>query len=165
VTTPGPAFVGLGGNLGNPVAQLRRAADRLAADPRLKLTARSSLYRSPPMGLPDQPDYVNAVVQLETALSPEDLLALLLETEAALGRRRDGPRWGPRVIDLDLLWQGEARRDTPELRLPHPGIVERAFVLYPLAEIAGDQEIPGLGPVRELLRRVEGTGVEKMGEL
>jgi 2-amino-4-hydroxy-6-hydroxymethyldihydropteridine diphosphokinase len=159
------AFIALGGNLDDPATQLRHAAARLAADPRLRLSARSGLWRSPPMGPPGQPEYLNAVLRVETALAPEGTLALLLETEAALGRRRDGPRWGPRLIDLDLLWQGEARCSTPALRLPHPGIAERAFVLKPLAEIAADEDVPGLGRVSELLARVDGTGVERIGEL
>ena len=146
------AYIGLGSNLADPRTQLLRAFDELARLSRARLLARSSLYRSAPMGPPDQPDYLNAVAALETDLDP---LALLAELQAieAVHRRVRGERWGPRTLDLDLLLYGEQRIDLPTLTVPHPGLYERNFVLYPLAEIAPGLEIPGHGPLGELLAR------------
>lgn len=154
------AWVGLGANLEEPVGTVTRALEALDALPAMRVRCRSSLYRTPPMGPPGQADYVNAVAGLETTLPPEALLTALLELEARLGRRRDGERWGPRVIDLDLLCYGEHRRDSDVLRLPHPGIAERAFVLVPLAELAPELRIPGLGRVGQLLSAVDTRDIE-----
>jgi 2-amino-4-hydroxy-6-hydroxymethyldihydropteridine diphosphokinase len=148
------AYVGLGANLDSPASQVRRALDELAALPHTRLVARSPLYRSPPLGPPDQPDYINAVAGLETALAPLALLAELHRIEAAHGRRRDGTRWGPRSLDLDILIYDGLVLATPELTLPHPGLHERAFVLYPLHDIAPALHIPGRGTVRELRDRL-----------
>ena len=103
------------------------------------------------MGPQDQPDFVNAVAALETGLAPQVLLQMLLAIEVRHGRRRDGSHWGPRSLDLDILLYGDLLLDTPALKLPHPGLHERAFVLYPLADIAPELSVPGLGPVHALL--------------
>jgi 2-amino-4-hydroxy-6-hydroxymethyldihydropteridine diphosphokinase len=138
-----PAYVGLGSNLDDPPAQLRRALDALAELPRTRLVASSSLYRNPPMGPQDQPDFVNAAAGLLTTLSPDELLAALQAIEDAHGRDRSGPRWGPRTLDLDLLIYGQLTMQTAALTLPHPGLAERPFVLRPLQEIAPDLRLPG----------------------
>ncbi len=148
------AYIGLGSNLADPQAQLQRAITELAQLPQSQLLAQSSLYRSAPMGPQDQPDYLNAVVALETALPPLALLAELQTVEAAHQRVR-GERWGPRTLDLDLLLYADRTIDLPALTVPHPGLYERNFVLYPLAEIAPGLEIPGLGVLGELLARCE----------
>jgi len=130
--------------------------------PSTRCVLRSSLYRSPPFGPVEQPDFVNAVAGLLTGLEAPALLAALKELESQLGRARPVVRWGPRSIDLDLLVHGTARCDTQVLKLPHPGIAERAFVLVPLGEIARDLEVPGVGRVRALLGRVHRGGVERI---
>jgi len=157
-----PAYVALGSNLDDPRAQVGRAFDALAALPETRLVLRSSLYSSRPLGPVEQPDFVNAVAGLLTALEPGALLAALKDLEARLGRARPVVRWGPRRIDLDLLVHGAARSATGELTLPHPGIAERAFVLAPLAEIAPDLDVPGLGRVRALLAGVDASTVERI---
>ncbi|HEX7965817.1 MAG TPA: 2-amino-4-hydroxy-6-hydroxymethyldihydropteridine diphosphokinase [Gammaproteobacteria bacterium] len=156
------AYVGLGANLQAPASQVRRALDELAAVPNTRVTARSPLYKSPPLGPQDQPDYVNAAAAVETALAPLELLAALRAIEAAHGRRRDGTRWGPRSLDLDLLIYGDVTMQTPELTLPHPGVPERAFVLYPLHDIAPALVIPGLGAVSELRARLGDARIERL---
>lgn len=137
-----PAYVGLGSNLDDPAAQLRRALDALATVPRTRLVARSALYHNPPMGPQDQPDFVNAVAGLLTALTAPELLAQLRRLEDAQGRRRDGPQWGPRTLDLDLLLYGGLRHAGEDLTLPHPGLAERPFVLRPLCDIAPGLRLP-----------------------
>jgi 2-amino-4-hydroxy-6-hydroxymethyldihydropteridine diphosphokinase len=157
-----PAYVALGSNLDDPRAQVERAFAALAGLPQTRLVLRSSLYSSTPLGPVAQPDFVNAVAGLLTELEPDALLAALKGLESRLGRARPVVRWGPRRIDLDLLVHGTARSATDELQLPHPGIAERAFVLAPLAEIAPDLEVPGLGRVRTLLARVDTATVERI---
>jgi 2-amino-4-hydroxy-6-hydroxymethyldihydropteridine diphosphokinase len=157
-----PAYVALGSNLDDPRVQVERALDALDGLPQTRRVLRSSLYRSRPFGPVAQPDFVNAVAGLLTTLSPAALLAQLQEIEARLGRERPSVRWGPRRIDLDLLVHGGARLAEPGLALPHPGIAERAFVLVPLAEIAPDLEVPGLGRVRELAGRVDSADLERL---
>lgn len=147
------AFIGLGSNLDEPVLQVERALGELGRLPATRLLARSSLYRSAPVGFADQPDFVNAVALVETSLSPGHLLAELQQLELRHGRVRSVPN-GPRTLDLDLLLHGERRIDQPGLRLPHPRLHERAFVVVPLAEIAPEQPIPGHGPARELAARL-----------
>lgn len=148
---PVVASVGLGSNLDDPIAQIRRACAALANLPESRLLATSSLYRTPPMGPPDQPDYVNAAALLETRLAPLALLDALQAIEAAQGRVR-AERWGPRTLDLDLLLYGEARIETPRLTVPHPGLPERDFVLVPLREVAGDDlPVPGHGRLGDLI--------------
>jgi 2-amino-4-hydroxy-6-hydroxymethyldihydropteridine diphosphokinase len=141
------AFVGLGSNLDDPTGQVRRALLELAQLAESRLLRHSGLYRSPPMGPQDQPPYVNAVAMLQTALAPLELLDALQALERAHGRRRT-TRWGPRTLDLDLLLYGDLQIEHPRLRVPHPGMAQRAFVLVPMAEIAPDLEIPGLGVLR-----------------
>ena len=157
-----PAYVALGSNLDDPRSQVERAFEALAGLPQARLVLRSSLYSSSPLGPVAQPDFVNAVAGLLTALEPDALLAALKDLEVRLGRDRPVVRWGPRRIDLDLLVHGTSRSASDELQLPHPGIAERAFVLLPLAEIAPDLEVPGLGRVRELLSGVDATAVERL---
>ncbi|MBK1692660.1 2-amino-4-hydroxy-6-hydroxymethyldihydropteridine diphosphokinase [Ectothiorhodospira mobilis] len=160
--TPETAFIGIGANLDDPASQVRRGLEALRGLPRSRLMRASSLYRNPPMGPRDQPDYVNAVCALETRLPPEGLLQALQAVEARHGRRRDGTRWGPRTLDLDLLLYGDRVLHTPRLTVPHPGIAQRAFVLHPLAEIAPELEIPGLGPLPPLLRACPGDGLKPL---
>lgn len=149
---PTRAYVGLGSNLGEPVAQLMAALSELAELPSTELLHHSGLYRSAPLGPIDQPDYMNAVAALDTRLDPHELLAALQALEHRHGRVRAGVRWGPRILDLDLLVFGDLCLASESLTMPHPRIAERDFVLRPLAEIAPTLEIPGLGPVQTLLK-------------
>jgi 2-amino-4-hydroxy-6-hydroxymethyldihydropteridine diphosphokinase len=157
-----PAYVGVGSNLEDPRAQVLRACGRLAQLPLTRLELTSPLYRSRPMGPIVQPEFVNAVAGLLTQLESAPLLEELRALEAAHGRPASHERWGPRVIDLDLLAYAHERRSGPELTLPHPGIPERNFVLYPLADIAPDLELPGLGRVAELAGRVTAEGLARL---
>jgi 2-amino-4-hydroxy-6-hydroxymethyldihydropteridine diphosphokinase len=154
-----PAWIGVGSNLENPQAQVLAAFDRLGKLPQTRLVLTSRLYRSRPFGKKDQPDFVNAVAGVLTQLDPPALLKELRAIEKAMGRPEHHQRWGQRIIDLDLLAQGRERRSDPELTLPHPGIVERNFVLYPLAEIAPDLDLPGLGRVADLAAAVTAEGI------
>ncbi|MFB3080397.1 MAG: 2-amino-4-hydroxy-6-hydroxymethyldihydropteridine diphosphokinase [Nitrosomonadaceae bacterium] len=143
-------FIALGSNLGDPVFQVRKAFDEIAGLPASRLLACSSLYRSAPVGRHDQPDFINAVVKIETGLSPHDLLKALLEIEQSHGRVRRLPN-DPRTLDLDMLMYDELECNGCSLTLPHPRMHQRAFVLEPLMEIAQDCFIPGHGTVVELL--------------
>ena len=146
-----PAYIGLGSNLNGPSRQLESTFELLDAIPATRLMEQSSLYRSAPFGGIEQPDFVNAVVAaVLTQLSASDLLAELQRIETERGRERGDVRWGPRVLDLDLLVYSTQKIDEPELIVPHPGIGERNFVLLPLGEIAPDLNIPGLGRVANL---------------
>ncbi|MEW5756525.1 MAG: 2-amino-4-hydroxy-6-hydroxymethyldihydropteridine diphosphokinase [Pseudomonadota bacterium] len=155
-------FIGLGSNLDNPIAQLTRALAALKRLPHSRVRAQSSLYRSVPMGPADQPDYVNAVVEIETELEALDLLSRLQQIEQNQGRTRTGLRWGPRTLDLDLLLYGDQIIDLPTLQVPHPGVAERNFVLYPLHEIAPTVKVPGLGAIGTLLKRCPDKGLVKL---
>lgn len=157
------AWIGVGSNLEQPRQQVRTALTELARLPDTQLVAASSLYRSAPMGPPGQPSYINAVACLETRLSAAVLLDALQAIETAHGRVRNGERWGPRTLDLDILLYGNEQIATTRLSVPHPGIAERSFVLYPLAEIAPDLAIPGSGTVRELLAHCPPEGLEQLG--
>ena len=158
---PVRAFVGLGGNLGEVETTLTEAMWALDSLPQTSIRAQSAFYRTPPWGNTEQPAFLNAVVELQTRLSPRVLLNLLLDIETRFGRIRDeGEKWGPRELDLDLLVYGEEQMDEPGLHLPHPHLHERAFVLVPLAEIAPSLEIVGVGKVRDLLKGVDITGIE-----
>jgi 2-amino-4-hydroxy-6-hydroxymethyldihydropteridine diphosphokinase len=151
-----PAYVGVGSNLDGPARQVKAAIGLLGEVPGIRLVAASSLYRSGAFGGIEQPDFVNAVVAVLTTLTPGELLAELQAIESRQGRERHELRWGPRVIDLDLLVYSAEKIDGPALTLPHPGIGERNFVLLPLAEIAPDLAIPGLGRVANIpVSRVE----------
>lgn len=153
------AFVALGGNLGDPRAAMTRALAMLGDDADTEVTAVSSLYRTPPWGNTDQPDFLNAVAELRTSRTPKALLDLCLETEARLHRVRD-ERWGPRSIDLDILAYGQLELAEPGLEIPHPRMTQRAFVLVPLAELAPDLRVAGL-PVAEWLTLADTTGIGK----
>ncbi len=163
-------YIGLGANLDNPRAQVMRAIDELAALPDSRLLAVSSLYRSAPMILPDQaqtlpeqPDYINAVAKLETALAPHALLDALQAIEQAHERQRDGARWGPRTLDLDILLYANQQLDDERLQVPHTGMAVRNFVLYPLEELASRElDIPGVGRLADLLNRCSPKGLEKI---
>jgi 2-amino-4-hydroxy-6-hydroxymethyldihydropteridine diphosphokinase len=159
-----PAYVGLGSNLSGPEAQVRGAAQRLASLPRSRLVLLSRLFGSRPLGPAGQPDYVNAAAGILTELTAVELLRELQVLEAQAGRPAVRDHWGPRVIDLDLLIFGTEQSTAPDLVLPHPGVVERNFVLYPLADIAPDLEVPGRGRVRELLARVPADGIWPLRE-
>ena len=159
-----PAYIGIGSNLETPRLQVRRAWERLKELPRTRAVRCSPLYRSRPFGPLAQPEFVNAVAGLLTRLDARALLGQLKAIESAFGRPSDGPRWGPRIIDLDLLVCGGERRAEPDLLVPHPGIVERNFVLYPLADLAPDLDVPGLGRVIELKARVAPEGLWRLEE-
>jgi|SRR6516165_6126508 2-amino-4-hydroxy-6-hydroxymethyldihydropteridine diphosphokinase len=154
-----PAYIGVGSNLEDPRAQVLAAITRLAQLPRSRLVLASGLYRSRPFGHLKQPDFVNAVAGVITQLDPKALMGELHAIESAMGRPEQHEHWGPRIIDLDLLAFGSARREDPHLTLPHPGIVGRNFVLYPLAEIAPDLDLPGLGRVADLAAAVTAEGI------
>jgi 2-amino-4-hydroxy-6-hydroxymethyldihydropteridine diphosphokinase len=157
------AFVGLGANLDDPRRHVRSAMDELAHLAHTRVTACSGLYRSAPLGHADQPDFINAVARLETALEPQALWEGLQKIEAAHGRQRRF-RNAPRTLDLDLLLYGDARVALPDLTVPHPRMHERAFVLRPLLDIEPAARIPGLGEARELLGRCAGQSVERLPE-
>jgi 2-amino-4-hydroxy-6-hydroxymethyldihydropteridine diphosphokinase len=148
-------YIGLGSNLADPRLQVERALRALAGLPRTRLLRRSRLYRSAPWGRVDQPEFVNAVAALETALAPRELLDALLAIERAAGRERDATRWGPRVLDLDILVYGSRMLNERGLHVPHPHLHERAFVLVPMAEIAPDFEVPERGRIGALVQHVD----------
>jgi 2-amino-4-hydroxy-6-hydroxymethyldihydropteridine diphosphokinase len=155
MTSPGPhwrpAYIAIGSNLASPEDQVRTAIDELAAIPNSEMILSSSLYRSKPMGPQDQPDFINAVAVLLSQLDPAELLRELKQVENRHGRERDTQRWGPRILDLDLLVFGRHVIESDALTVPHPGIPSRNFVLLPLHEIAPYLEIPGSGTVTKLL--------------
>jgi 2-amino-4-hydroxy-6-hydroxymethyldihydropteridine diphosphokinase len=153
-----PAYIGVGSNLGDPVARVQAAFDALARVPRTQLIARSSLYRTRPFGPVAQDHFVNAVAGVLTQLTPVELLAALRDIESAAGRVRT-ERWGPRTLDLDLLVYGDRRIAEPDLTVPHPGIAERGFVLRPLNDVAPTLDVPGVGRVEELLKRLPDAGI------
>jgi 2-amino-4-hydroxy-6-hydroxymethyldihydropteridine diphosphokinase len=153
------AYIGLGGNLDGPVERIRLARRAINNVAGIRELSFSSLYRSAPMGPADQPDYVNAVMAVETSLTPLQLLNELQAIETASGRVRIGERWGPRTLDLDILLYGRSILDSVRLTIPHPGLAQREFVLYPLQEIAPDLDIPGLGPLADLVRQCPRRGL------
>ncbi len=155
------AFVALGANLAEPAVQVRAALAALSRLPGARLLRASSLYRTAPVGIHGQPDFINAVAALETELAPHALLAALFGVEAQFGRRRDF-RHAPRTLDLDLLLHDAATIDTPELQLPHPRMHLRAFVLAPLLEIAPECRIPGRGSAAAWLPAVSMQRIEKL---
>ena len=151
------AYVALGSNLGDREAHLRAALAALRALPELEVAAVSKVYQTAPVGPPPQEPYLNAVVRLQTTLSPRALLGRLLEIEAARGRKREGERWSARTLDLDLLFYGSLTLDEAGLRIPHPRLHERSFVLEPLSDVAPGFVHPRLGKtVEELARSVRG---------
>ena len=143
-------LVGLGSNLDGPARQLEIAFELLESISQTSVVSRSSLYRSAPFGGVEQPDFVNGAAAMSTSLPARDLLDELQAIERSRGRERGGVRWGPRVLDLDLLAYGDETISEDGLEVPHPGIAERNFVLLPLREIAPDFDIPGLGPVQDI---------------
>jgi 2-amino-4-hydroxy-6-hydroxymethyldihydropteridine diphosphokinase len=155
------SYVGIGSNLQDPRAQVAQAFDELARLPRTRLSARSSLYRSAPLGYAAQPDFINAVAELDTALGAHALLAELQAIEARHGRSRSFAN-APRPLDLDLLLYGDTRIDEAQLVVPHPRMHQRAFVLQPLLEIAPQAQIPGLGSAATLLAARTDQKVEKI---
>ena len=149
------AYVGVGSNLQNPQQQAKDALLALDQITETRCIQSSSLYRSQPMGPADQPDYINAVAALETTLSARVLLQQLQDIEARQGRIRGAERWGPRTLDLDIILYNQSIVNEPDLVIPHPGMHERPFVLYPLHEIAPDIQIPERGSLREVINNLE----------
>jgi len=157
-----PAYVGIGSNLDEPAVQVRGALTALAGMTQTRLLRQSSLFGSRPLGPAAQPDFVNAVAGLLTLLPAGAFFSALRALESALGRKPPRVRWGPRRIDLDLLVFGALRLESPELTLPHPGIVQRNFVLYPLCEVAPGLDVPGCGRVAELAARADPAGIWRL---
>jgi 2-amino-4-hydroxy-6-hydroxymethyldihydropteridine diphosphokinase len=156
------ALLALGGNLGDVRATLDRAIAMLCAGPKVGLKARSADYATPPWGVDDQPRFVNLCIAVETSLTPHELLARAQAIERALGRRRENERrWGPRPIDIDILAYDDLELDEKGLTLPHPRLFERAFVLVPLAEIAGERVIAGR-QVSAALAALDLSGIERL---
>lgn len=148
------AYVGLSSNLEDPINQVKTALRELALLPESRLTAQSGLYLNPPMGPPDQPDYINAVAELETSLEAEDLLSHLQHIEELHHRRRI-IHWGPRTIDCDILLYGQSVINSDRLKVPHPGLAQRLFVVKPLLEIAPNIVVPGVDSLIEILEELE----------
>ncbi|MDD1612715.1 MAG: 2-amino-4-hydroxy-6-hydroxymethyldihydropteridine diphosphokinase [Methylococcaceae bacterium] len=162
LSTAVTAYIGLGSNLEDPVEQILSARAACAVLPCVTELAFSSLYSSPPMGPQDQPDYVNAVMAVRTDLPALSLLQSLQRIENKHGRVRSGERWTARTLDLDLLLYGEQCIVTPELTVPHPGLGVRAFVLYPLFEIAPDLIVPGMGLISDLVAKCPLDGLKRV---
>jgi 2-amino-4-hydroxy-6-hydroxymethyldihydropteridine diphosphokinase len=158
-----PAYVGIGSNLQQPIEQVRRAFNALTNLALTRLTCRSSLYESEPL-VSGQPRFINAVAGLLTQLPARSLFDGLRDLEVRLGRAPPRERWGPRIIDLDLLMYGQLREQQPDLTLPHPGIVQRNFVLYPLREVAPELIVPGGGRVATLAARVDCAGIWRLND-
>jgi 2-amino-4-hydroxy-6-hydroxymethyldihydropteridine diphosphokinase len=149
------AYVGLGANLGERERTLRTAIDRLGEDPEIDVLGVSRFRETAPVGFEDQPPFINAAVQMRTPLTARELLDRLLAVERTLGRTRDGPRFGPRTVDLDLLVFGDAVIDEPGLTVPHPRLAERLFALEPLADLDPRLVVPGRGRVDTLLAALQ----------
>ncbi|MBV4365799.1 2-amino-4-hydroxy-6-hydroxymethyldihydropteridine diphosphokinase [Erwinia sp. BNK-24-b] len=154
------AYLALGSNLADPLHQVRAALDALAALPQTRLLATSSLYRTPPYGPPDQPDYLNAAVLLETTLAPEALLDLTQRIELEQGRVRKDERWGPRTLDLDIMLFGNLTLNTPRLTVPHYDMHNRAFMLVPLFEIAPDLIFPNGTSLKSLIATLDSSAIQ-----
>jgi 2-amino-4-hydroxy-6-hydroxymethyldihydropteridine diphosphokinase len=153
------AYIGLGSNLADPLAQVKRAMRELNELPGSRVSRQSRLYRSAPMGPPDQPDYINAVVELETTLTADELLSQLQMLEERHQRIRK-QHWGPRTLDLDLLLYGDCTIDNDTLKVPHPGLTQRNFVLLPLFEIAPQLILPDNQPLSEWVQRCSDEGLQ-----
>ncbi|UTV28117.1 2-amino-4-hydroxy-6-hydroxymethyldihydropteridine diphosphokinase [Photobacterium atrarenae] len=153
------AYIAIGSNQGNPAEQARRAIAALKDVPRVEVVAESSLYSSTPMGPQDQPDYINAVVAVNTTLAPLALLDQTQAIEQAHGRVRKAERWGPRTLDLDIILYGDLVHQCERLTVPHYGMKVREFVLYPLAEIAPDLILPDQIALQTLLTQVDRNGL------
>lgn len=162
---PVEAIIALGGNLGDVRQAMRGARDMLAEEANIELLGSSKLYRSPPMGPQDQPDYLNAVIVVSTRLAPFDLLTRMQAIELHFGRRRDGVRWGERTLDLDLVAHDDTQMHTPELTLPHPGMQQRMFVLQPLCDVRPAWHHPATGlTAAELLEQLKGSGEPSLAD-
>jgi 2-amino-4-hydroxy-6-hydroxymethyldihydropteridine diphosphokinase len=161
------AWIGLGGNHGETALLMKRALDILEEHDEISVLRVSGMYQSPPWGVTGQPDFVNAVAELDTSLQADELLTVLLQIESHLGRERSGPRWGPRCIDLDLLTYQDLVVSSSHLELPHPRMHLRAFVLVPVLELEPGFMIPGVGEARlelENLDLQEVTAVQPLVE-
>lgn len=156
------AWLGLGSNLQQPAEQLKTALSRLAGKGGIEVLRTSSFYQTPPWGDERQDDFINAVVQIETSLEPVGLLRELQSVEDLMGRKRSSRRWGPRLIDIDLLLYGDQQLNMDGLEVPHPRMHERAFVLIPLAELEPGLEIPGRGSVESCLQQIDCSGIERL---
>lgn len=154
-----PAYVALGSNLDQPLVQIERGFSALAALARCRLIARSPFYKTQPLGPQDQPEFINAAAGLLTLLTPRELLGELKRLERELGRAQPIVRWGPRLIDLDLLVYADTQISEPDLTVPHRGLPERNFVLYPLRDLAPELIVPGHGRVSQLAARVGAAGL------
>ena len=154
-------YIGLGSNIEGPRDQVIQAISELAELPSSTLLKTSSLYQSKPLGLQDQPDFINAVAELETSLSVRKLLSYLQEIESNHHRSRE-IHWGPRTLDLDILLYDAVEIDNADLKIPHPEIRNRNFVLIPLYEIAAELTIPGMGKLAELVRQIDRSGLDKI---
>ncbi len=162
VGAPVIAYIGLGSNLQEPQQQIALARTRILDHPEISEVAFSSLYHSPPMGPQDQPDYCNAVLAIYTLLPAIALLDFLQSIENQQGRVRQAQRWVARTLDLDILLYADQKIQLPRLTIPHPGMAERAFVLYPLYEIAPDLSIPELGELSQLLNHCPLNGLQRI---
>lgn len=162
VTAQVIAYIALGSNLDEPVVQIKSARCEIASLAGVQELAFSSLYQSPPMGPQNQPEYVNAVMCVATDLLPMTLLHCLQIIENNHGRVRKGERWGARTLDLDILIYGDQEIDLPDLIIPHIGLAERSFVLYPLLEIAPEIVVPGKGSITELVANCPRCGLRRM---
>lgn len=156
------AWLGLGSNLQQPVARLQQALKQLDEADGVEILTTSSFYRTPPWGDAQQSDFINAVVQIATRLEPVALLHVLQSIEKVMGRQRSERRWGPRVIDIDLLLYGGQQYNSSELELPHARMHERAFVLMPLCELDASLEIPGRGRAGELLKQLDCSAIIRL---
>ncbi len=158
-----PVYIGLGANLGDCRSSLAAASAAIGKLPGVVGLRQSALYRSKPMGPQDQPDYLNSVCAALTTLEPAGLLRELQQIERQAGRDRQARRWGPRALDLDILVFGSLHLSLQDLIIPHPGLGQRNFVLYPLAELAPRLEIPGVGVAEKLAAAVGQQGLERLG--
>nr|WP_321444217.1 2-amino-4-hydroxy-6-hydroxymethyldihydropteridine diphosphokinase [uncultured Cohaesibacter sp.] len=156
------AFISLGGNIGDTSIAIEDALTALSSKPGVTVTTRSRFYRTPPWGKTDQAEFVNACAGIKTTLSPEALLKTCLEVESSMGRVRE-ERWGPRIIDLDILTYGDIEMNDPDLILPHPYLTERAFVLVPLKDIAPSFELNGTG-INAMLAKLDTTNIVAMDQ-
>ena len=157
-----PAYIALGSNIESPLEQIQRALVHLSRLPSTLLIAHSGFYQSAPLGPVEQPEFINAVAGVLTQLAPLELLRALKHLEQSLGRQQPVVRWGPRSIDLDLLVYAHAQIASAQLTIPHPGVTERNFVLYPLLDIAPDLLVPGKGKVRTLAACVSVEGLRRI---
>lgn len=157
------AYVGLGSNLGDPRLQLTSALEALDRIEETRLLRQSDFYRSKPWGIVDQPEFLNAVAELETRLDPVRLLDELLLVERKAGRQRDSTRWGPRIIDLDLLLYGSQQIRMDGIEVPHPRMFERSFVVLPLAELRPDLDVPGHGAIADAVASIDAGSCRRLG--